>query len=34
MLADLVARAHGGGLSLPDDASGFVVELDLGTHET
>jgi len=33
MLADLVARAHGGGLSLPESASGFVVELDLGTHE-
>jgi signal transduction histidine kinase len=34
MLADLVARAHGGGLSLPESASGFVVELDLGTQET
>ena len=32
MLADLVARAHGGGLSLPESASGFVVELDLGTR--
>ena len=30
MLADLVARAHGGGLSLPEDASGFAVELSLG----
>ena len=30
MLADLVARAHGGGLSLPDDAGGFAVELNLG----
>ena len=30
MLADLVARAHGGGLSLPDEASGFAVELNLG----
>ena len=30
-LANLVARAHGGGLSLPDAASGFAVELQLGT---
>lgn len=30
MLADLVARAHGGGLSLPDAADGFAVELNLG----
>jgi len=30
MLADLVARAHGGSLSLLDDASGFAVELNLG----
>jgi len=30
MLADLVARAHGGGLSLLDEASGFAVELNLG----
>ena len=34
MLADLVARAHGGGLSLPDDARGFVVDLNLGTSAT
>ena len=33
MLADLVARAHGGGLSLPDLASGFAVELNLGTRD-
>ena len=30
MLADLVARAHGGALSLPAAAPGFVVELALG----
>lgn len=30
MLADLVARAHGGSLSLPDGIAGFHVELDLG----
>jgi signal transduction histidine kinase len=30
MLADLVARAHGGALVLPDVASGFAVELHLG----
>jgi len=30
MLADLVARAHGGGVSLPDAESGFTVELSLG----
>jgi signal transduction histidine kinase len=29
MLADLVARAHGGGLGLPEAAQGFVVELSL-----
>jgi signal transduction histidine kinase len=29
MLADLVARAHGGALALPDSAGGFVVELGL-----
>ncbi len=31
MLADLVARAHGGALTLPDSAQGFVVDLALGT---
>ena len=30
MLADLVARSHGGSLSLPDSSQGFVVELALG----
>ncbi len=30
VLAQLVARAHGGGLHLPGDCAGFVVELDLG----
>ncbi len=30
MLADLVARAHGGALSLPAVAQGFAVELSLG----
>lgn len=30
MLAERVARAHGGSLSLPDSETGFVVELDLG----
>lgn len=30
LLADRVARAHGGRLRLPDSAAGFVVELDLG----
>lgn len=30
MLADLVARAHGGALSLPAVAAGFAVELRLG----
>lgn len=30
MLADLVARAHGGRLHLPEVASGFAVELQLG----
>ena len=30
MLADLVARAHGGALSLPECESGFAVVLDLG----
>ena len=30
MLADLVARAHGGSLQLPEVAQGFVVELQLG----
>lgn len=30
MLADMVARAHGGALSLPDAGPGFVVELTLG----
>jgi K+-sensing histidine kinase KdpD len=32
MLADLVARAHGGGLSLPEQASGFAAELNLGSR--
>lgn len=31
MLADLVARAHGGALALPEVAQGFAVELSLGT---
>lgn len=31
MLADLVARAHSGTLALPAAASGFVVELAIGT---
>lgn len=30
VLAQLVARAHGGALHLPGDCAGFVVELDLG----
>lgn len=30
MLADLVARAHGGGLTLPESTQGFVVDLVLG----
>jgi signal transduction histidine kinase len=30
LLADRVARAHGGALWLPDTASGFAVEIDLG----
>ncbi|MES2959698.1 MAG: HAMP domain-containing sensor histidine kinase [Pseudomonadota bacterium] len=30
MLADLIARSHGGSLRLPDTADGFVVELVLG----
>jgi hypothetical protein len=30
MLADRVARAHGGALTLPDTAEGFEVELWLG----
>jgi len=30
MLADLVARAHGGRLHLPAVAQGFAVELELG----
>ena len=30
MLSDLVARSHGGSLSLPDAPTGFVVELALG----
>jgi signal transduction histidine kinase len=30
VLAQLVARAHGGGMHLPGDCAGFVVELDLG----
>ena len=29
MLGDLVARAHGGTLRLPESATGFVAELDL-----
>ena len=29
MLADLVARAHGGALTLPEVADGFAVELRL-----
>jgi signal transduction histidine kinase len=33
MLADLVARAHGGALVLPDVARGFAVELRLGGAE-
>jgi signal transduction histidine kinase len=32
MLADLVARAHAGALSLPEVTQGFAVELALGTH--
>jgi len=31
MLADLVARAHGGGLTLPAVEHGFAVELRLAT---
>ena len=31
MLADLVARAHGGGLTLPESTQGFVVDLVLGS---
>ena len=31
MLADLVARSHGGSLALPDAPAGFVVDLNLGT---
>jgi signal transduction histidine kinase len=31
MLADLVARAHGGALGLPETDSGFAVDLSLGT---
>lgn len=31
MLADLVARAHGGALSLPESVQGFTVELALGS---
>lgn len=34
MLADLVARSHGGALTLPETAQGFVVELSLGTPST
>ena len=30
VLAQLVARAHGGTLRLPEATAGFVVELDLG----
>jgi hypothetical protein len=30
VLAQLVARAHGGTLQLPEATAGFVVELDLG----
>ena len=30
VLAQLVARAHGGTLQLPEAPGGFVVELDLG----
>jgi K+-sensing histidine kinase KdpD len=30
MLADLVARAHGGRLELPEVAAGFAAELHLG----
>lgn len=30
MLSDLVARSHGGALSLPDSPSGFTVDLALG----
>ena len=30
MLADLVARAHGGALTLPDVSAGFTAVLDLG----
>jgi two-component system sensor histidine kinase TctE len=33
MLADRVARAHGGQLALPATGAGFAVELDLGTAE-
>lgn len=32
MLADLVARSHGGALSLPSVARGFAAELSLGTR--
>jgi signal transduction histidine kinase len=31
MLVDLVARAHGGALTLPETPSGFAVELDLAS---
>lgn len=34
MLADLVARAHGGALVLPEVADGFAAELRLGEHNT
>jgi len=33
MLADLVARSHGGALSLPTAAQGFAVEFSLGTAD-
>ena len=32
MLADLVARAHGGALSLPACGAGFIARLDLSRH--
>ena len=34
MLADLVARSHGGALALPESEHGFVVDLALGTGAT
>ena len=34
MLADRVARAHGGRLALPATDAGFTVELNLGPADT